>query len=234
MISKNGVKKVKTLVIIAHPEVKDSNSQQFLIDSSQKLDNVTTHILKEEEINVKKEQALLLEYDRIIFQFPMYWYSAPYLLKKWIDSVFDDVLLKGGLKDKELGLIVTLGLSEEAFATGRSENYTLSELFRPFEALANKCGMTYLPIFAVSLFSYMEEIQKKELLISYQQYLTKENSYQFKSKEEWFTQRLMKYSEDENRPNQNQLSLILEGIKDNRDSLEDLLILVNEMREFND
>ncbi|MFN1209046.1 NAD(P)H-dependent oxidoreductase, partial [Enterococcus lactis] len=30
----------------------------------------------------------LAQYDRILFQFPMYWYSAPALMKKYEDDVF--------------------------------------------------------------------------------------------------------------------------------------------------
>ncbi len=36
-------------------------------------------------INVKREQELVENHDNIIFQFPLYWYSSPSLLKKWID-----------------------------------------------------------------------------------------------------------------------------------------------------
>lgn len=38
-------------------------------------------------IDVEKEQQLLLELERIVFQFPMYWYSSPALLKQWEDDV---------------------------------------------------------------------------------------------------------------------------------------------------
>ncbi|MGT2357467.1 NAD(P)H-dependent oxidoreductase [Staphylococcus aureus] len=32
-------------------------------------------------INVKREQELVENHDNIIFQFPLYWYSSPSLLK---------------------------------------------------------------------------------------------------------------------------------------------------------
>ncbi|WP_447896227.1 NAD(P)H-dependent oxidoreductase, partial [Staphylococcus aureus] len=35
-------------------------------------------------MNVKREQELVENHDNIIFQFPLYWYSSPSLLKKWI------------------------------------------------------------------------------------------------------------------------------------------------------
>ena len=33
------------------------------------------------EFNIEEEQKLLVEHDRYIFQFPLYWYSSPPLLK---------------------------------------------------------------------------------------------------------------------------------------------------------
>lgn len=219
---------MKTLILIAHPDVMDSSTQQFLIESSSTLNNVTTRFLTDELFDVNYEQQLLKEHDRIIFQFPMYWYSAPYVLKKWLDSVFDDALLKTGLKDKELGLVVSLGVSEESFAVGQNEKFSLSEIFKPFEALANKCQMSFLPIFPISLFSYMEEFDRKTLLINYQQYLTKETNASFKSKESWFIERLHQYVARNSNEN---LSEILEKVIENRETLDELSMLVNEMRD---
>ncbi|MGF2055837.1 NAD(P)H-dependent oxidoreductase [Vagococcus fluvialis] len=219
---------MKTLIVLAHPEYEDSNTQQFLIASTKNLEDVSIRYLDEEKIDKRKEKELLKEADRIIFQFPMYWYSAPFLLKRWLDEVFDDSLIANGLKNKELGLVVTMGLSQEDFAAGRSEKFTLSEIFRPFEALANKCQMTYLPIFPVALFSYLSEVNKKKLLIDYQMYLTKQNETSFKKKEDWFVSRLESFKEKST--NQESINHVLESLKDNRETLDDLLVLVKEMR----
>jgi hypothetical protein len=121
-----------------------------------------------------------------------------------------------------------MGLSQEDFAAGRSEKFTLSEIFRPFEALANKCQMTYLPIFPVALFPYLSEVNKKKLLIDYQMYLTKQNETNFKKKEDWFVSRLESFKEKST--NQESINHVLESLKDNRETLDDLLILVKEMR----
>lgn len=219
---------MKTLIVLAHPEYEDSNTQQFLIASTKNLEDVSIRYLDEEKIDKRKEKELLKETDRIIFQFPMYWYSAPFLLKRWLDEIFDDSLIANGLKNKELGLVVTMGLSQEDFAAGRSEKFTLSEIFRPFEALANKCQMTYLPIFPVALFPYLSEVNKKKLLIDYQMYLTKQNETNFKKKEDWFVSRLESFKEKST--NQESINHVLESLKDNRETLDDLLVLVKEMR----
>ncbi len=54
--------------------------------------NITVNQLYEEypdfKIDVAKEQKLLLEHDNIVFQFPLYWYSFPAIMKQWLDYGF--------------------------------------------------------------------------------------------------------------------------------------------------
>lgn len=221
----------KTIVVIAHPEIENSTVQQFLLEGSQKLQNVESYILKETKMDVYEERRKLKEFDRIIFQFPMYWYSAPADLKRWIDDIFSMEFAENELQGKELGLVVSLGLSEKNFASGMSERYTLSEIFRPFEALANKCRMIFLPIFPISLFSYLKENERKRLLIQYEQYLTKENITTFESQENWFKEKIYYLiSTDIKIDEKEKLNNILNVMEENRDNLEDLLVLVKEMR----
>jgi len=56
-----------------------------------KRQDVTIHPLYEAypdwSIDVTREHELLLAHDRIVLQFPFYWYSSPPLLKKWLDFV---------------------------------------------------------------------------------------------------------------------------------------------------
>lgn len=102
-------------------------------------------------IDVEKEQMMLLEYDRIVFQFPFYWYSCPPLLKKW----FDDVMTYGwafgpggeNLKGKEFMLATTTGGPESEYRAGGQNWHTISEYFRPIQSTINRCHGTYLPAF---------------------------------------------------------------------------------------
>lgn len=231
MIYQNGVKNLKkTLVIIAHPEVENSQLQQFLLESSQHLEEVEIHHLIEKQFDIKEEQNKLKQFDRIIFQFPMYWYSAPFVLKKWLDEVIDYTFSKTELRHKELGLVVSLGVDEASFASGKPEKFTLSEIFRPFEALANKCQMKFLPIFSISLFSYMTESSKKKLLVDYQQYLTKVNVDNFVEKENWFVNRAKNILKDYEGNQKDDLAQVVSMIEDNREEIEELRLLVDEMR----
>ncbi|MCV5747032.1 NAD(P)H-dependent oxidoreductase, partial [Escherichia coli] len=40
-------------------------------------------------INIDREQQRLREHDVVIFQFPLYWYSTPAILKEWQDLVLE-------------------------------------------------------------------------------------------------------------------------------------------------
>lgn len=73
------------LVVAAHPNLENSRANRALLDAIQGIENVHVHDLYKEypnwHIDVKREQELLLGYERIVFQFPFYWYSCPPLLK---------------------------------------------------------------------------------------------------------------------------------------------------------
>lgn len=149
---------MKTLIVLAHPDFGNSKVNKALIESLPKdTENLTVHNLYEKypdaKIDVAAEQKRFEQHDRIIFQFPLYWYSCPSLLKK----MFDDVFLYGWcygstgkkLHGKEFGIVVSTGGPERSYQAGGFNCYTLSELLRPFQATANLVGATYLPIHAI-------------------------------------------------------------------------------------
>ena len=86
----------KTMVVLAHPDMENSTVNKKWIKELQKCsDKILIHDLHKEYpnciFNVDKEHELLENVDNVIFQFPLYWYSSPPILKKWLD----DVLLYG-------------------------------------------------------------------------------------------------------------------------------------------
>ena len=92
----------------------------------------------DEILDIEKEQELIESYDKIIFQFPFYWFSSPPLLKKWLD----EVLLygwaygsKSGFKvgGKKITLAISTGIDDEGFSASGKYKYTMKELLRPFE-----------------------------------------------------------------------------------------------------
>jgi len=86
------LKQVNILVIVTHPNIEESKVNKSWINELQQHDGkVTIHQLYNEypdlNIDLAKEQELLLSHDSIIIQFPLHWFNTPFLLKKWMDEV---------------------------------------------------------------------------------------------------------------------------------------------------
>lgn len=114
------------------------------------------------KIDVAREQELLLSHDRIVLQFPFYWYSATPLLKKWLDDVLTYWFAYGSTGDKlhgkDLQLIVSVG-GQPKYYSGFGIYATIHELLRPFELTANLCGMNYqIPVWMCRADTASEEV----------------------------------------------------------------------------
>ncbi|SIN92881.1 Putative NADPH-quinone reductase (modulator of drug activity B) [Carnobacterium alterfunditum] len=229
---------MKTLVIISHPEMMESGSQQYLLSSIPEGKDITIHHLEsvypDFKLDVEMEQALLKEHERIIFQFPFYWYSAPALLKKWQDEVLTDGFAYGkrgkALTGKEFGLVMSIGVKEEEYQPGGREGFSIDELTKPFQAMALKTGMVFLKTLPIFQFSYLTEEQKMNLLIRYQQYLTREKEDSLKAREKWFIQELKSTDTSKlNDGDQFVLNQAIEFIEENRDTIDELKIVLDQM-----
>ncbi|KZE67052.1 MULTISPECIES: NAD(P)H-dependent oxidoreductase [Paenibacillus] len=146
---------MSTLVIVVHPDLAESRINKRWMQELEKQSNVTVHNLYEvypdEQINVAHEQKLLEEHDRIVLQFPFYWYSSPSLLKKWLDKVLTYGWAYGSeggkLQGKELLIALSAASVEENYQHGGRNRYTIEELLRPFEATGHMIGVKLLPYF---------------------------------------------------------------------------------------
>src|SRR6266545_285117 len=80
---------MKILILFAHPRLSGSHVQRAVHD----LPGVTFHDLyaayPDFTIDVGHEQSLLLDHDLIVLQHPFYWYSAPAIIKEWLDLVLE-------------------------------------------------------------------------------------------------------------------------------------------------
>ncbi len=223
---------MKTLILISHPNLEESSSQQFLVQSLPESTEITVHYLEgaypDGQIDIKKEQELLKQHDRILFQFPFYWYSSPPLLKHWQDEVLEEHFAFGyrgnKLRGKEFGLILVIGVGEKEYQTGGQEGYSISELTKPFQAMANKTGMTYLKPLSIFQFPYMTEDEKMQLLIQYQQWLMIDRPDSLKAREQWLIQELENTDQQLIEADSSAFILdeAIEMIEDNRLELDEL------------
>ncbi len=147
--------KPNILVILAHPDLENSRVNRRLAEVAETVENATMHDLyahyPDFKVNREREQALLLEADLIVFQFPLFWYSTPALLKQWQDSVLHYGFAFGqegtALHGKSFMLAVSSGGPAVAYRAGSGSNYGMDELLRPLQQMATLCGMRYLPAF---------------------------------------------------------------------------------------
>ncbi|WP_179396273.1 NAD(P)H-dependent oxidoreductase [Lacticaseibacillus absianus] len=182
---------MKTLVVVSHPTLETSQTQAFLQASAAGLPNVTWHPVTSV---VTEEAALLRAADRIVLQFPLYWYQAPASLKQWLDTVWTDELTPA-LAGKSLGLVVSFGQPEAAYQAGGREGISLSTLLSPYAALARKVRLHLLPTLTVPQFAYQTEGWRQRLLVRYQQYLQLADPQRFAAQAEWWQARLAAYPE---------------------------------------
>ncbi|MGP7815629.1 NAD(P)H-dependent oxidoreductase [Niallia sp. 01092] len=143
---------MKTLVLVFHPNLTASRVNRLLTEEMEKQNSVTVHRVYEtysdEKIDVAAEQRLLEKHDRIVIQFPFYWYSTPSLLKKWEDVVFSYGWAFGSngnkLYGKELLIAVSIGAAKESYSLDGNFKYTVPELLRPLQATSNMIGTSFL------------------------------------------------------------------------------------------
>lgn len=146
----------RILILFAHPSPKKSRVNEALRASVQDLDNVNIHDLYSEYpdmlVNPRHEQRVCEEHDVIVMQYPVYWYSTPAVLKEWQDSVLQLGWAYGSgraLEDKLFFAALSAGGEEHDYRTGRYRNFSLRDLTAPLRAMAETCGMEWLPPFAV-------------------------------------------------------------------------------------
>lgn len=147
----------RILVLFAHPALHKSWVNRRLIGAIGDLEHVTLHDLYEAypsfHIDVKREQALLLAHDVIVFQHPFYWYSSPAILKEWQDLVLEHGFAYGAggtaLGGKTFLSAITTGGQQEAYCHSGANRFAIRELLAPFEQTARLCGMDYLPPFVI-------------------------------------------------------------------------------------
>ena len=118
--------------------------------------------------------------DVLIFNFPMYWFSVPAILKGWIDRVFVSGFCyggkrfydQGGLKGKKGLLAFTLGGREYMFGEDKIHG-EMQTMLRPLlRGSMAYVGLSVLPPFIGWHVPYISDEERQSLLKQYREYLT--------------------------------------------------------------
>jgi NAD(P)H dehydrogenase (quinone) len=102
-------------------DFKKIQNENFLKYAAEQKNAVNTNSFSKD---IKEEQQKLLWADFVIFQFPIWWYSVPAILKGWFDRVFASGFVysgekrydAGGLRGRKAMLSVTTGSPKYAYS----------------------------------------------------------------------------------------------------------------------
>lgn len=147
---------MKTLIILAHPDIKKSKINNALCESIKNMPNITLHNLYETYPNAKidpsKEMELLKSHDKIVFQFPLYWFSSPSILKEWEDVVFSAILYSKEpklLSGKTFQIVTSVGSPKEKYTADGRNQKNIEEILTPMSLSAIYLGMKTQEAFCV-------------------------------------------------------------------------------------
>ncbi len=143
-------------ILLAHPLLEQSQVNRRLVATATEA-GVDVHDLYEAyptfDVDVSAEQARLAAADVIVFQHPLFWYSAPALLKQWQDLVLAHGWAYGAgaiaLRRKLTLHVITTGGPAAAYSRAGHHRFTMRELLLPWEQAAHLCGLRYLPPFVI-------------------------------------------------------------------------------------
>lgn len=147
----------KILILFAHPAFQKSLINKALMEAVKDLEGITINNLYEKYpdffIDIPVEQKLLTEHDIIVWHHPFYWYSAPAIIKEWMDLVLQHGFAYGthgrALEGKWAMSCISTGGSKGVYSAEGKNRYTITQFLAPFIQSASLCRMKNLPPFVV-------------------------------------------------------------------------------------
>jgi len=130
--------------------------------------------------DIKQEQEKLRWADFIIFQYPLWWFSVPAILKGWFDRVlatgfawdFGRMYDKGLLAGKKAMISVTTGGPENIYSPNAPHGWDINQVLYPVNhGVLYFCGIQPIaPFVAYAVFQAGDE-KRKQYLEEYKQRL---------------------------------------------------------------
>ena len=113
----------KILVISGHPHLDQSLANQTILTELKNSGlDITIEDLSEIgwDFDIEAERKAVVDADALVFEFPLYWYSYPALLKKWVEEVLAHGFAYGtggtALQGKDFFISSTTGGPEESYS----------------------------------------------------------------------------------------------------------------------
>lgn len=144
------------LLILGHPDIEKSLANKTIIEELEKsspdieIRNLSA-LYPDYNINTEAEQKALLRHQSIVFQYPLYWYNMPAILKHWFDLVFTYQFAYGTKGDKLKGKnfipSFTVGAPESEYHALGEHHFRIHEFCKNLEQTAYYTGMNYVEPF---------------------------------------------------------------------------------------
>ncbi len=153
-------------------------------DTTQPVDNSYFHLQIEQAAallnstsssDIRTEQEKVRRAELLIFQFPMWWYSVPAIMKGWIDRVLSYGFAYGGgasLQGKRALIATTTGGPEHSYQPDIRGSVDLL-LKHLTDGVFGLCGMEALSPFIVYAAARSSDVQRKAALDEYEKVLLK-------------------------------------------------------------
>ncbi|UGX85115.1 NAD(P)H-dependent oxidoreductase [Phyllobacterium meliloti] len=150
---------MKTLILIFHPDFKQSRANRALADAAMQIPGTEVFDVQaaypDGNIDSDAEVERMLSADRIVYQFPIQWYAAPPILQAWQNAVLTRMyyinyenegrLLEG----TPLFIATTAGNTPAAYTPQGVNLMPVSALLNPLRSMANRCGLPLAEPFVV-------------------------------------------------------------------------------------
>lgn len=129
--------------------------------------------------DITRELTRLQQADLLIFQFPLWWFGLPAILKGWIDRVFvsgtvygrSAMFERGKFRGKRALACVTTGSPAQAFGADTLHGDILDILKPLHSGVFGFTGMTVLPPFVGHHVPYAGDTGRAEIAQAYRQHL---------------------------------------------------------------
>ncbi|OWV29733.1 NAD(P)H-dependent oxidoreductase [Halomonas campaniensis] len=129
--------------------------------------------------DVVREQAKVRDADLLIFQFPIWWFSMPAILKGWVDRVLSRGFAyasgrkydKGMFRGKRALLSLTTGTASSLYQPNGIDGDLNHILWPIHNGVLAYTGFTVLPPFAAWMPAQVSAEQREDYLSAYKQHL---------------------------------------------------------------
>lgn len=172
---------MKTSVMVFHPHLAQSRINSAMFARAQQVANDELIVRNMYEaypdfhIDVAREHEIADQADRLVFQFPFYWYSAPALMKEWEDTVLTPGWAYGSdaqIAGKTMLLAISAGGSQTSYALDGKHGATMDDFLLPYRITAQYLGLVFDDPFIVHG-AYSADLDDRQLDLLADQYVAR-------------------------------------------------------------